>query len=115
LADYSHLTECLYNIIINAFESIPNDKPGYVNVISYCEYSWFIIKIQDTGCGIDKKALSKIFDPFYTKKNTAKNWGVGLSYAKQIINGHMGHIDVSSNIDEGSSFCIFIPIYKLNN
>lgn len=113
LADMNHLTESIYNIIINAFESISSEIKGTVTIHPQIEYSWLIITIQDSGCGMDKKLINKIFDPFYTKKNTAKNWGVGLSYTTQIVKGHMGHIDVNSEVGKGSTFSIFLPIYKI--
>ena len=115
LADPYHLRECLLNLILNAFEAIPTEICGEVSLSLHSEYSWVICEIRDNGCGIEKKLLHKIFDPFYTQKNTARNWGVGLSYSKQVINGHMGHIDVQSTLGKGSSFCIFIPLSDQSN
>jgi signal transduction histidine kinase len=78
------------------------------------EDNWLIIKIEDNGTGIAQDQIDMIFDPFYTNKNTTKNWGVGLSYAKQIVKGHYGDIHVESKPGTGSSFQLLLPIYLKN-
>lgn len=113
LADVFHLSEALSNILINAFEAIPPLKTGIISVRSYTEDKWCVIRITDNGVGIDKEHLQQIFDPFFTSKNTTRNWGVGLSYTKQIIHGHFGHILVESEPEQGSQFDIFLPVYTL--
>lgn len=111
LADEAHLIEALANIIINAFEAIGKDNAGQVTVRMYTEANWLIVTIKDNGPGIKAEHLDIIFDPFYTNKNTNKNWGVGLSYVKQIVHGHFGHIHVTSTLGIGSVFQVLIPIY----
>lgn len=111
LADQEHLTETLYNIMMNAFEAIHTEAAGRVTILTYLEDNWLIIKIEDNGTGIAPDSINSIFDPFYTTKNTTKNWGVGLSYAKQIVKGHFGDIHVESKMGIGSSFHLLLPIY----
>ncbi|WP_041048178.1 sensor histidine kinase [Gordoniibacillus kamchatkensis] len=111
LADEAHFAEALANIIINAFEAIGKEKDGQVTVRMYTEASWLIVTVEDNGPGIQAEHLDVIFDPFYTSKNTNKNWGVGLSYVKQIVHGHFGHIHVDSRPGVGSTFQVLIPIY----
>jgi signal transduction histidine kinase len=111
LADEVHLIEALANIIINAFEAIGKEREGQVTVRMYTEANWLIVTIEDNGSGIKAEHLDVIFDPFYTNKNTNKNWGVGLSYVKQIVHGHFGHIHVKSTPGIGSIFQVLIPIY----
>ena len=113
LADAFHLGETLANILINAFEAIPAEQLGRVTIRSYVEERWCVIRISDNGSGIAKEQLQQIFDPFFTSKNSTKNWGVGLSYAKQIVQGHFGHILVSSQVGQGSQFDIFLPVYSV--
>lgn len=115
LADPFHLSEALYNVLINAIEAIDSDKEGIISIRSTTEDTWCIIRIKDNGSGITKANLAVIFDPFYTSKNTTKNWGVGLSYTKQIIHGHFGHILVESEPGRGSQFSIFLPVYTLDS
>jgi two-component system, NtrC family, sensor kinase len=69
----------------------------------YCE-----IKISDTGCGIPKENLSKIFEPFYSTKGQ-KGTGLGLSVIWGIIDNHNGTIEVESKMGKGTTFKIHLP------
>ncbi|TCL61887.1 signal transduction histidine kinase [Hydrogenispora ethanolica] len=115
LADEFHLSETLANIVINALEAIPADRPGQVTIRCYVEDRWCVIRVSDNGAGIAKEQLQQIFDPFFSSKNSTKNWGVGLSYAKQIVQGHFGHILVKSQVGQGSQFDIFLPVYSVGS
>jgi signal transduction histidine kinase len=112
LADEPHLADALANLIVNAFEAIDKDKEGRVAVRMHTEAKWLVVAVADNGSGIAADRLSLIFDPFYTSKNTNKNWGVGLSYVKQIVHGHFGHLDVESEPEAGSVFRVYLPIYS---
>jgi signal transduction histidine kinase len=114
LVDPFHLSEALYNVVNNAVEAIAPDQNGLIAINATVEEKWCIIRIQDNGSGIAPENLTAIFDPFFTNKNTNRNWGVGLSYTKQIINAHFGQIIVESVPDEGSQFSIFLPVYTIN-
>ncbi len=79
----------------------------------------FIIKIQDTGCGINAEDLPHIFERFY-KGSTAqrpfsKGSGLGLSITKEIVQNHNGRIWVQSTSNQGSTFCFTLPIYTLKS
>ncbi|RAV10813.1 sensor histidine kinase [Paenibacillus contaminans] len=115
LADEAHLVEALYNIISNAMEAIPEERVGRVGVSAYVEEEWVILTIADNGVGIAKDQLETIFDPFFTSKNTTKNWGVGLSYANYIVGGHYGRIHVESTPGEGSMFQVIAPVYFIQS
>ncbi|WP_248926049.1 sensor histidine kinase [Paenibacillus hamazuiensis] len=111
LVDESHMVEALSNAVINAFEAIGKDRRGSVKIHAYTENNWFIVKIEDDGIGMNAEQLELIFDPFYTNKNTNKNWGVGLSYVRQIVHGHYGHVHVESTPGVGSVFQFMLPVY----
>lgn len=66
-----------------------------------------IVKIEDTGCGIDPVVLPKIFDPFFTQKESGT--GLGLSISQKIIEQHGGRIEVKSEPGKGSTFSVFLP------
>ena len=68
--------------------------------------------VNDTGCGIPPDILGKIFDPFFTTKNKSEGTGLGLSMVHGIIKSHNGGIFARSEINEGSTFEIFLPIIK---
>jgi signal transduction histidine kinase len=68
------------------------------------------IKVTDTGSGIPKEDLHKIFTPFYTTKVLGKGTGLGLSIVYGIIKMHRGQITVQSKIWEGTTFTITLPV-----
>ncbi|RRJ65032.1 sensor histidine kinase [Paenibacillus oralis] len=111
LADAVHLSDALHNVIVNAVEAIGSPQGGRVRIEAYSEEKWLVIRINDNGNGIEPEFLGDIFDPFYTSKNTNRNWGLGLSYTKQVVSGHFGQIDVTSAPGAGTTFQIFLPVY----
>ncbi|MCK4407447.1 MAG: PAS domain-containing sensor histidine kinase, partial [Bacteroidales bacterium] len=78
------------------------------------EQNHIVISINDTGCGIKKENLNKIFDPFYTTKPAGKGTGLGLSISYGIIQQHGGYIECESEEGKGTTFNIFLP-NKNNN
>ncbi len=72
--------------------------------------SYWKLSILDTGVGISSEILSKIFDPFFTTKTKDKGNGLGLSMVYSIIEQHNGFIDVYSEIDQGTSINIYLPV-----
>ncbi|GKX31883.1 hypothetical protein SH1V18_43630 [Vallitalea longa] len=115
LGDIAHLTEALYNIIKNSIDAIKaknSNELGKLIIDCHFESTWCVIEIVDNGIGIEKNKINKIFDPFYTNKNTNYNWGIGLSYAQQIIKSQFGYIRTESEVNVGTTFFIFLPIYK---
>ena len=65
-----------------------------------------VVEIEDTGKGIPEDLLPKIFEPFFSTKETGKGAGLGLSLAYLIIDRHQGSIDVESRINQGTKFTI---------
>lgn len=118
LADAHHLSEAIYNIIINGIDAIKAKKDatiGVVRVSCLKESKKILIVVEDNGIGISEKDRSIIFDPFYTNKNTNFNWGVGLSHAQQIIDSHFGYIRIESQVNRGTKFLIVLPVYQLRH
>ncbi|MDB5783915.1 ATP-binding protein, partial [Caballeronia mineralivorans] len=70
------------------------------------------IEISDTGCGIEKENLSRIFDPFYTTKPVGKGTGLGLSLSYGIIQKHDGTLEVESKVGKGTTFRLGLPIKR---
>jgi hypothetical protein len=66
------------------------------------------VTIRDNGCGIPEDKLGKIFNPFYTTKQTGT--GLGMGIAKKVVDSHRGKIDVSSRVGEGTELSISIPL-----
>lgn len=71
-----------------------------------------MIEVRDNGKGMNKTQKKKIFDPFYSSKNSNFNWGMGLYYVREIVKSHLGSIRVESEEGKGSSFFILLPKYQ---
>lgn len=118
LADNDHLAEAIYNLLVNAQDAIltaGREKDGRIEFNTYEERLYTVLEIKDNGIGISKNMQRKIFDPFYTNKNTNSNWGMGLYYAKQIAKSHLGMLRLESTPNEGTSFFIQLPRYHSPN
>ena len=70
---------------------------------------WVLIKVKDTGCGIPQKNLDRIFEPFFTTKDVGEGTGLGLATVYGIIRQTGGFLDVESEVDEGTTFLIYLP------
>ncbi len=68
------------------------------------------LTVSDSGCGIDKDQLERIFDPFYTTKEVGQGTGLGLSMVQGTIARHKGGINVSSEAGKGTTFNIYLPL-----
>jgi len=102
------INQVLTNLIINASQAI--EKKGKLTLETYNKDSQVIIKVTDTGQGIEPDKLGKIFDPFFTTKPTGTGTGLGLSISRGIIEKHKGTIDVKSRLGKGTTFEIHLPI-----
>ncbi len=114
LADLDYLSEALYNILINAADAIfasERADQGKIAITTKSDYYWCAIRVDDNGVGIEKSKLNRIFEPFYTDKNTNYSWGVGLSYVKQIIRYHFGKLRVESQVNKHTVFIMAFPKY----
>ncbi len=105
--DFSEMEEVINNLITNAVQAIASE--GRIRIKTEWTGDSVIIKISDTGPGIPKENLSKVFDPFFSSKGYGKGTGLGLSLAKQIIRGHNGDIKVKSTVGKGTTFTITLP------
>ena len=115
LADKSHLSEAVCNIIANGYESMleaETAKERSIEIKCYNERLYSVIEIKDYGKGMNKKLKKKAFDPFFSSKNSNHNWGMGLYYVREIVKSHLGQINIESAEGRGSSFYIMLPRYK---
>lgn len=112
--DSSQLEQVFFNILINAKDAIKARGNIYINFryVVRPEKEIIIIEIKDTGKGMSKDIINKIFDPFFTTKKKSQGTGLGLSIAYRILQNHNGDITVKSNIGEGTTFFIGLPVSK---
>ncbi len=104
----SQLNQVYLNILVNAVQAIKNK--GKITITTFQRKDHVYIQIKDTGIGIPKEALKKIFDPGYTTKGVGVGTGLGLSICYKIIKDHHGEILVDSEIGKGSTFTIVLPL-----
>ena len=109
-ADAYQIHEVLINIITNAFQATQDNK-GTITVKGYIDDNEHaVIECSDTGYGIDKEDMERIFEPFFTRKS--KGTGLGLCICAEIINLHNGHIVIKSRKGKGTKLRIWIPIKR---
>ncbi|MDP8207513.1 MAG: PAS domain S-box protein [Candidatus Electryonea clarkiae] len=101
------LNQVFLNVLMNARQSIENK--GEITITTYQLAGNIHIEIQDTGVGIPKDKLDKIFDPGYTTKGVGVGTGLGLSICYQIMQDHHGQILVESEVGKGTKFIIILP------
>lgn len=115
LADQTHLCEAVYNLLTNAYEAIGESnrtEGGKISLLTHNERLYTVIEVRDNGIGIDESDKKKIFEPFYSSKNSNYNWGMGLYYVRAITKGHFGSLRYESIEGKGSNFYILLPKYK---
>jgi signal transduction histidine kinase len=103
--DRERLKSSLSNLAINALQAMPTG--GRLNVQVAREDGFVKVSLSDTGVGISKEALGKIFEPYFSTKQTG--FGLGLAVTKTIIEEHQGSIEVNSELDRGTTFIVKVP------
>ncbi|MFW5499485.1 MULTISPECIES: PAS domain-containing sensor histidine kinase [unclassified Maridesulfovibrio] len=109
------INQVLLNVIVNAAHAIAEntqeDQKGTISISTELDPPYATISIKDSGCGISKENIHKIFDPFFTTKEVGKGTGQGLAIVHDIIiEKHGGTIDIESELGEGTTFIIKLPI-----
>lgn len=104
------LEQVIINLIINAGQAMPTDHRGLIRVSSVRDGDHIVVRVADNGSGMSPSTAKSIFDPFFTTKRARGGTGLGLSIAHRIIEEHQGVISVDSEIGEGTTFTIRLPI-----
>ena len=118
MADPTQMHQVIMNICTNAAQSM-DEKGGTLEVILNEEYisgdygqetqPFVKLTIKDTGTGIPEEILNRIFDPYFTTKDTGKGSGMGLAIVHGIVESHNGKISVESTLGKGTTFHLFFP------
>src|SRR5512136_461966 len=109
--DADQIQQVFMNILINAADAMIGDG-GILTIKTNLKDGIAEVSFTDTGSGMSKETLSKLFAPFFTTKETGKGTGLGLAISYGIIQSHNGDIDVESEVGKGSTFRIKLPIEK---
>ena len=113
LADLGHLSEAVCNLLCNVYEAAVQagrEEPR-VTLRIRAERMWTVVAVEDNGPGIPPEKRGRIFEPFFTSKNTNYNWGMGLYYVRKIVQSHLGKLRLESREGQGASFLIMLPVY----
>jgi len=106
--DGDQMTHVFINIITNAQNAMPDG--GELLVRTWSENNFALIEFKDTGIGIEKESLLKVFDPFFTTRQPSQGVGLGLSISYSIMRRHEGSIEAKSDgKNKGASFIVKIP------
>ncbi|MDH3383575.1 MAG: PAS domain S-box protein, partial [Deltaproteobacteria bacterium] len=118
-----HLSKTLFNLVSNGCEAMPNG--GILTIRTASQYlekpiegydevqkgNFVVLSVSDTGEGISKADLKRIFEPFYTKKIMGRSGtGLGLAVAWGTVKDHDGYINVQSEEGKGSTFSLYFPV-----
>ena len=111
--DQWQLQQVFLNLISNAEAAIKEvNRSGIITIGTQRINNHINIVFSDNGCGIKKQIMPRIFDPFFTTKEIGKGTGLGLSICYSIIVKHAGKISVKSQVNEGTTFTIRLPIVQ---
>ncbi|WP_319762640.1 ATP-binding protein [Maridesulfovibrio sp.] len=109
--DLNSLQQVFINLIINADHAMTEGGSLSISVRSTSK-GFVRFDVADNGCGMTEETIERIFDPFFTTKPVGKGTGLGLSIIYGIIKKHGGYIEVQSELDEGTTFSIYLPEQK---
>jgi two-component system cell cycle sensor histidine kinase/response regulator CckA len=109
LADRSQMHQVLMNLAVNAREAMPGGGTLTIETRNVSGCSEVLLEIRDTGHGMDEGTRRHLFEPFFTTKQGPNNTGLGLAIVYGIVGHGGGRIEVHSELDQGSAFCIYLP------
>ncbi len=104
-ADYRQLKTCFLNILINSVQAMP--EGGSVTVRTSSRGPVVAVTVEDTGCGVAPENVPKVFDPYFTTKETGI--GIGLALTKRVVEEHGGTITIASEVDRGTTVTVELP------
>ncbi len=125
LADHGHIEQLLMNLAANARDAMPNGGIFSIGADlidideSFLKFHGFgapgryvVITAADSGVGMDEATRQRIFEPFYTTKDSTRGTGLGLSIIYGIVKQHRGYITVYSEQGQGATFRIYLPLME---
>ena len=114
--DEMHFQNVVFNLMDNAVKYRNPDRPLDIYMKTWNDEERLYLSIRDTGIGIKKDNLKKVFDKFYRvhtgNQHDVKGFGLGLAYVKKIVDLHKGEIHVESEYGKGTCFIISLPVIR---
>ena len=112
LCVFSQVRQVIVNLLTNAQQAIEaaQRSDGKIIIRTYPEPPWGVIEISDNGVGISGEIMPRLFEPFFSTKPKGKGTGLGLAISQGIIHEHQGRIEVKSDLGQGATFRVLLPI-----
>jgi len=108
LIDEASMGSALFNLLLNSIQAMSaNGGEGTLTVSSHRDDDSLQLVIEDTGCGMSEEQVRKVFEPFYTTKS--KGFGLGMPYAKRVVEAHHGSIMIESHEEVGTTVTVKLP------
>jgi len=118
LGDNIALEQVFFDLFVNSMDAM-GSQGGKINITTRVSHGKgeghkpsLVIEVADTGCGIPEENIGMMFVPFFTTKEIGKGTGLGLSIVYLLLQRHHGKIEVKSQMNQGTTFIIHLPIYK---
>ena len=119
-ADPAQIEQVILNLVLNGRDAMPQGGRLLIETVvgppegaaphgEADRRTWIMLAVSDTGCGMDERTLSRIFQPFFTTKGPDRGTGLGLSIVSDIVNQSGGHIMVDSEPGRGTTFKVYLP------
>jgi signal transduction histidine kinase len=109
--DHNEIKQVFINIVNNALHAMPGGGHLRIDMDVGTGREEAAVVFSDTGQGIPRENLNRIFDPFFSTRGNGDGTGLGLSISHRIIQNHGGRIDVESEVGRGSCFRVFLPLH----
>ena len=103
----NRLQQVFFNLVLNARDAMP--RGGWLTVATRAEEDAVVAEVRDTGVGIKREDIKRIYDPFFTTKGIGRGTGLGLSVSYGILQEHGGAIFVESAPGQGTTFLVTLP------
>ena len=118
--DKNQIQQVLLNIFINAADSM--QRGGKIRIHTYLVYNCvyikgknaFVIEVRDTGEGISKENMKRLYEPFFTTKRDRSGTGLGLPISKKLVSKYNGELVIESEACKGTTVKIIFPLIKRN-
>ena len=115
--DDMHFTNVIFNLMDNAVKYRKPEEPLDLYIRTWNEKGRLCFSIRDTGQGMKKENVKKIFEKFYRvhtgNVHDVKGFGLGLAYVKKVINLHEGDIKCESELGKGTTFTVSLPKFEV--